>query len=53
VINSLGKEIKNIHLNNILSADIPVDLVNQSQGVYFVKIHLKNGIVTRKVTIVN
>ncbi|MFC2113988.1 GEVED domain-containing protein [Bacteroidota bacterium] len=52
IFNSLGKLVKNIDLRGTNSIDIPVNLSSSSAGIYFVKTHFRNKVVSTKVTLV-
>jgi hypothetical protein len=52
VNNILGDEIAKIEKQNVSSVDIPIDLVDQSSGIYFVKILSGKQIITQKVSLI-
>jgi PKD repeat protein len=53
IINTLGKTIKNIELENIKSEQYFVDLSNFSNGVYLVKIQTENSSIVKRITLTN
>ncbi|MFA5782368.1 MAG: T9SS type A sorting domain-containing protein [Bacteroidales bacterium] len=52
VSNILGDEIAKIGKQNVSSVDIPINLANQSAGIYFVKIQIGTQIITQKVSLI-
>ncbi|MFA4852515.1 MAG: zinc-dependent metalloprotease, partial [Bacteroidales bacterium] len=50
--NILGDEIAKIEKQNVSSVDIPINLANQSAGIYFVKIQTGTQIITQKVSLI-
>jgi hypothetical protein len=53
VFNTMGQEVLSVSNGKVSNGNYPVDLSNNANGIYYVKMNVKGTIVTKKIVLNN